>query len=329
MTPTPTKTFQLDDLVFAKVKGYPHWPAIVTEVKSNSKIYSVVFYGTKETGNIKSSELWSYYGYKDKFINDKTLKNPLFLKGTIEIRQAAGDDSTDEILDTSANATPKTATTESKKRKLDTLKVENSPLPFKKTNLESKLSPSPKSKVVQGSPAKSPSTKSKTATPKHSSLSPKLNKAIPDDQQVDQLVDEIHFLNKAIKLYDNLSKCDGATDFLECFEIFDDLLEINYTQILLLKNHQGFARIYRLQELQPDVTVDQRKEFVSLQENVRKARAKASFLFKKCCKVFNFSSQQKSWEEYLRAVEIFNKIPEKDRIRMTELPSKTAKEIGL
>lgn len=92
MTPkTPSKSFELDELVFAKVKGYPHWPARITEVKTPGKFYSVIFFGTKETGNIKTSELWSYYTHKDKFINDKTLKNPLFLKGTVEIRQLSGD----------------------------------------------------------------------------------------------------------------------------------------------------------------------------------------------------------------------------------------------
>lgn len=47
------------DLVIAKVKGYPAWPARVTE-QSSSDQYSVFFFGTFETATLKSSKLWSY-----------------------------------------------------------------------------------------------------------------------------------------------------------------------------------------------------------------------------------------------------------------------------
>ena len=60
-------SFQQGDLVFAKVKGYPAWPARITSLSNNGK-YSVFFYGTYETATLKRSELWPYtQKYKDKF----------------------------------------------------------------------------------------------------------------------------------------------------------------------------------------------------------------------------------------------------------------------
>ena len=53
------KGFNVGDLVFAKVKGYPAWPAKVTAVISSGK-YSVFFYGTYEVGNSKPEQMWSY-----------------------------------------------------------------------------------------------------------------------------------------------------------------------------------------------------------------------------------------------------------------------------
>jgi len=53
------KVFTVGDLVFAKVKGYPAWPARVTGKTLGGK-YSVFFYGTFEVGNMKPEEVWPY-----------------------------------------------------------------------------------------------------------------------------------------------------------------------------------------------------------------------------------------------------------------------------
>jgi len=53
------KIFDVGNLVFAKVRGYPAWPARVTAVISSGK-YSVFFYGTYEVGNIKPEQMWPY-----------------------------------------------------------------------------------------------------------------------------------------------------------------------------------------------------------------------------------------------------------------------------
>ena len=58
MTKKAGKVFAKDDLIFAKVKGYPAWPARVQEVNKNR--YRVLFFGTYETANLKPEEMWPY-----------------------------------------------------------------------------------------------------------------------------------------------------------------------------------------------------------------------------------------------------------------------------
>ena len=48
----------MDDLVFAKVRGYPAWPARITGATWGK--YTVFFYGTYEVGSMKPEEIWPY-----------------------------------------------------------------------------------------------------------------------------------------------------------------------------------------------------------------------------------------------------------------------------
>lgn len=86
------KSFNIGDLVFAKVKGYPPWPAKIT--KTNGKKYSVYFYGTGETANIKIEDLFNYKDSKAKFATDKNLKRAHFREAIAQIEAALeGEDS--------------------------------------------------------------------------------------------------------------------------------------------------------------------------------------------------------------------------------------------
>lgn len=67
--------FSVDDLVFAKVKGYPHWPGIIIKVdnttyKSVIK-YHIRFFGTNEINILNKNDLCLYKENKIKF----TLEN--------------------------------------------------------------------------------------------------------------------------------------------------------------------------------------------------------------------------------------------------------------
>lgn len=86
------KQFNIGDLVFAKVKGYPAWPAKIT--KYNNKKYNVYFYGTGETANIKVEDLFQYKENKEKLATDKNMKRSNFREAMEQIEAALnGEDS--------------------------------------------------------------------------------------------------------------------------------------------------------------------------------------------------------------------------------------------
>ncbi|KAI9578188.1 PC4 and SFRS1-interacting protein isoform X1 [Glossina fuscipes] len=86
------KQFNIGDLVFAKVKGYPAWPAKIT--KYNNKKYNVYFYGTGETANIKLEDLFQYVENKEKFATEKNMKRTNFREAMQQIEAALnGEDS--------------------------------------------------------------------------------------------------------------------------------------------------------------------------------------------------------------------------------------------
>ncbi|XP_031846904.1 JIL-1 anchoring and stabilizing protein isoform X3 [Nomia melanderi] len=87
------KKFFAGDKVFAKVRGYPPWPAKVEKVidpnSKNSK-YSVYFYGTGETAVCKVEELYTYIENKAKFA--KPIRRKFFHEGLLQLEQELKND---------------------------------------------------------------------------------------------------------------------------------------------------------------------------------------------------------------------------------------------
>lgn len=63
--------FQINDLVFAKVKGHPAWPAVITNIDSKSFKtvikYDVLFFTTKTTATLNKSDLFTYKENASKY----------------------------------------------------------------------------------------------------------------------------------------------------------------------------------------------------------------------------------------------------------------------
>jgi len=65
------RTFKVGDKVFAKVKGYPAWPAKIT---SAGKRYEVTFYGTGEVGTVKPEDLFYFLRHKPQLLKNHKRK---------------------------------------------------------------------------------------------------------------------------------------------------------------------------------------------------------------------------------------------------------------
>lgn len=99
----PKKSFNVGDLVFAKVKGYPPWPAKI--IKIEKKKYNVYFYGTGETANVKLEDLFDYRNTKDKYATEKIMKRKGFKEAIIQIESALNGEDPSPILLTSEPTT--------------------------------------------------------------------------------------------------------------------------------------------------------------------------------------------------------------------------------
>ena len=134
-------------LVFAKVKGYPPWPARITGLGSKDR-YKVYFYGTYETATLHSEDIWPYNPETKEKFAPKNMKRKGYPEGIDQI------ENTPEIAPVEGEVTDLDTTAE-----VDTSLVVNEP-PKKPTGKAASI---PASKSA--TPAGKATPASKTSTP--------------------------------------------------------------------------------------------------------------------------------------------------------------------
>lgn len=186
------KMFNIGDLVFAKVKGYPPWPAKLT--KYNNKKFNVYFYGTGETANVKLDDIFPYVESKEKFYIERNMKRANFRQAAEQIEAALlGNDIAAPIsMDTLSLTTgSNTDTTENVPKLPNSLPPEKEPLQKKIHEVAVSSAPStliyetPKSdkNIVTNSQNRSQKAKtsrtSKKKTPASKGKKANLNNTVP------------------------------------------------------------------------------------------------------------------------------------------------------
>ncbi|KAG8280854.1 PC4 and SFRS1-interacting protein [Homalodisca vitripennis] len=81
--------FRVEDLVIVKLRGHPAWPALVNKIEEKGKSYTinVIFYGSKEHGKCRPSELSNYEENKHKILNGKKITNETLVVAVKEIEE--------------------------------------------------------------------------------------------------------------------------------------------------------------------------------------------------------------------------------------------------
>uniref|UniRef100_A0AC34FUT3 PWWP domain-containing protein n=1 Tax=Panagrolaimus sp. ES5 TaxID=591445 RepID=A0AC34FUT3_9BILA len=81
------KLFEVGHLVWAKIRGYPNWPAKIIEASGNK--YCVLFFGTRETAFVKASDICDYIENRNLYEKTQNRKAE-FCCAVQEIKNEAG-----------------------------------------------------------------------------------------------------------------------------------------------------------------------------------------------------------------------------------------------
>ena len=109
----PKHTYSTGALIFAKVKGYPPWPARITGLGSRDR-YKIFFYGTYETATLRGQDIWPYNSDNKAKFAGKNMKKQLYADGIDQIENTPEIAPIDGVDENGLNPTVEVESTPSK-----------------------------------------------------------------------------------------------------------------------------------------------------------------------------------------------------------------------
>ncbi|KAF6208655.1 hypothetical protein GE061_017113 [Apolygus lucorum] len=132
--------------VFAKVRGYPPWPARIegcADETPKKEKYHVYFYGTGETAVVKIQDVFDFVENRNKMGKLKKLKNFTEAMQQVESELSPEQKAALKALDSEQSASPSVKDTEKSFKEVDTpkekeVKDESTPAPSRRTSTTTK-----------------------------------------------------------------------------------------------------------------------------------------------------------------------------------------------
>uniref|UniRef100_A0A0A9WME0 Hepatoma-derived growth factor-related protein 2 n=1 Tax=Lygus hesperus TaxID=30085 RepID=A0A0A9WME0_LYGHE len=149
--------------VFAKVRGYPPWPARIegcADETPKKEKYHVYFYGTGETAVVKIQDVFDFVENRNKMGKLKKLKNFTEAMQQVESELSPEQKAAIKALDSEQTASPSVKDTEKGSKEVDTPKeketrvetTESTPAPNRRTSTASKSAKSTPAASVKPAP---------------------------------------------------------------------------------------------------------------------------------------------------------------------------------
>uniref|UniRef100_A0A1L8DMX9 Putative the pwwp domain part of the hepatoma derived growth factor n=1 Tax=Nyssomyia neivai TaxID=330878 RepID=A0A1L8DMX9_9DIPT len=316
------RIFKIGDLVFAKVKGYPPWPAKISKIMAKNK-YTVSFYGTGETGHIKAEDLFFYSENKAKFATEKIMKKPNFKEAVQEIEDAlkGSDARPAEVADEEA-APPKEEPPEEEKPEekpkpvKGQAKIKNEVVPPEepaKVKARSGRTIKPKKYLLDELEDEAASPPKRKASSTVADTKPaKVAKKELTTAQIAELKEHLRNQTKLIELTTKIKATVGLqrADPNECAKLLEEYNDIVITPIMLLKNPACVETIKRLRKyignVKEWVMSDQEKE--DFEQRAILVRKKAQAIYTQFKKMFNNTDGTPFWEFFSNQMVIFTEL---------------------
>ncbi|KAG8324792.1 SUMO1 sentrin specific peptidase 8 [Homalodisca vitripennis] len=225
---------KINDLIFAKVKGFPHWPAKVTgiddETYKNITKYEITFFSTNETAFVNKTDIVNYNECKMKYTLDSIAKKHKE-SYKLALSQIEKLDKTQRCQPSSSLLHQKTPSNKQKKNVSGINKTTSSSPsllyqnPLNKTPNTESVQTETNTSNIDVDKVKKPQSKKSTNTNEKSSISLSLleNKWVTDDTiqlYYDTLTSLITKSDKTILLMNTV-----VTHAIKCLQDYDHLLE--------------------------------------------------------------------------------------------------------